>query len=318
MPGQVWAVSSLGGYFHSENLSQKLREIVNPMCKFRQFCDIKDATMQGKRKGSVFHWDVYGNVATQGTTLTETTAMPETSAPIYQGTLTITDAGNSVPYSGQLDNLSQFPVMEIIKKALKMDAAKFFDIQVAAQMSATYLRAAPAGSGTSSTAVTFTTNGTVTNTASVSFSADHCRAIIDWMSERNIPPFEGGDYFAITFPTTITSFYSSLEDIYQYTPEGFKMIKSGEIGRYYESRWIKHTDAAVPKDGTTSTDWIYFTGEDVVAEAICVPEEIRAKIPTDYGRSRGVAWYFLGGHGLSHTGAMNPDDCRVVRWESKA
>jgi hypothetical protein len=96
------------------------------------------------------------------------------------------------------------------------------------------------------------------------------------------------------------------------------MIKSGEIGRYYESRWIKHTDAAVPKDGTTYTDWIYFTGEDVVAEAICVPEEIRAKIPSDYGRSRGVAWYFLGGHGLSHTGAMNPDDCRVVRWESKA
>ena len=29
---------------------------------------------------------------------------------------------------------------------------------------------------------------------------------------------------------------------------------------------------------------------DTVAEAIAVPEEIRGKIPSDYGRSKGVAW----------------------------
>ncbi len=30
--------------------------------------------------------------------------------------------------------------------------------------------------------------------------------------------------------------------------------------------------------------------EDTVAEAIAVPEEVRAKIPTDFGRSKGIAW----------------------------
>jgi hypothetical protein len=317
MAGQVWAVNSLGGYFHSENLSQKLREVVQPLCKFRQFCDIKDATMQGKRKGDTFHWDVYGNVASQGTTLVETSTMPETSFPIYQGTLTITEGGHSVPYTGKLDNLSMFAVGELVKKPLKNDASKFFDIQTEAQIGLTPLRVYPTG-GTSTTAVTLSTTGTVGGTSTTAFLKGHAKAIIDLMTERNIPPFEGGDYFAITWPTTISSFRDDLEDVYKYTPEGFKMIKSGEIGKYYETRWIKHTHSGIAKDGTTSTDWIYFIGEDVVAEAICVPEEIRGKVPDDYGRSRGVAWYFLGGHGLAHTSSMNVDDVRVVKWESLA
>ena len=37
--------------------------------------------------------------ATQGTTLTETTTMPETNYTITQGTMTITEYGNSVPYT---------------------------------------------------------------------------------------------------------------------------------------------------------------------------------------------------------------------------
>lgn len=317
MAGQVWAVNSLGGYFHSENLSKTLRQYVQPMCKFRQFCDIKDASMQGKRKGDTFHWDVYGNIATQGTTLTETTAMPETNFTIYQGTLTITEGGNSIPYSGKLDDLSLFPIQELVKKPLKNDAMKFFDIQAEAQFALTPLRVYPT-SGTSTTAVTLATTGTVGGTASVAFGKGHAQAILDLMNERNIPPYEGGDYFAITWPTTIATFRSNLEDVYRYTPEGFKMVKAGEVGKYYETRWIKHTHSGVAKAGTTYTDWIYFFGEDTVAEAVCVPEEIRAKIPSDYGRSKGVAWYFLGGYGLAHTSAMGTDDCRIIKWESLA
>lgn len=41
-------------------------------------------------------WNVYSDVATQGTTLTETNTMPETQFTITQGTLTITEYGNSV------------------------------------------------------------------------------------------------------------------------------------------------------------------------------------------------------------------------------
>lgn len=34
--------------------------------------------------------------------------------------------------------------------------------------------------------------------------------------------------------------------------------------------------------------------EDTVAEALVVPEEIRGQIPADFGRAKGIAWYYLG------------------------
>ena len=126
--GQIWVTNSLGGYMYSDNLSKVLRMAVQPMVKFRQFADIKDAALQEKKKGDAFHWDVFSDVTTRGTTLTETTTMPETNFTVTQGTMTITEYGNSVPYTGKLDDLSALPVKEIINKVLKNDAKKVFDI----------------------------------------------------------------------------------------------------------------------------------------------------------------------------------------------
>ena len=72
------------------------------------------------------------------------------------------------------------------------------------------------------------------------------------------------------------------------------------------------------KASTTNTDWIFFVGEETVAEAVAVPEEIRGKIPSDYGRSKGVAWYYLGGFGLCLTSAMGTSEARIIKWESAA
>lgn len=57
--------------------------------------------------------------------------------------------------------------------------------------------------------------------------------------------------------------------------------------------------------------------EDTVAEAIAIPEEMRGKIPEDFGRSKGIAWYYLGGFGIVHT-TTNPTQGRIVKWDSAA
>ena len=44
-------------------------------------------------------------------------------------------------------------------------------------------------------------------------------------------------------------------------------------------------------------------------------EEMRGKIPSDYGRSMGIAWYYLGGFGIVHTAAAQ---ARIVKWDSAA
>ena len=314
MAGQLWVTNSLGGYMSSKNLSKQLRMALQPLVKFRQFADIKDAAMQGKGKGETFHWNVFSDVATAGTTLVETTVMPETNFTITQGTMTITEYGNSVPYSGKLDDLSEQPVKEIINKVLKNDAKKAFDSAAHAQFNATPLRVVPTA-GTATDAVTLTTNGTATLTNNVALGKNHVKAIVDLMKERNITPYQADDYFSLGHPSTFRTLKNELESVHQYVDSGFQMIMNGEIGRYEGVRFVEQTNVAKEAFTKGLSNWAFFFGDDTVAEAIAVPEEMRGKIPTDFGRSKGIAWYYLGGFGLVHPEAAG---ARIVKWDSAA
>ncbi len=314
MAGQIWVTANLGGYMYSDQLSNVLRYAVQPMVKFRQFADIKDAAVQGKGKGDTFHWNVYSDVATQGAALVETTVMPETNFTITQGTMTITEYGNSVPYTGKLDDLSEHPVKEVINKVIKNDAKKAFDIAAQAQFTLTPLRVVPTA-GTHASAVTLTTNGTATLTNNVVLSKDHVKSIVDLMKERNIPAYVNDDYISVAHPTTFRQLKNDLETIKMYTDTGFQMILNGEVGRYESVRFVEQTNIAKASWTNAKSNWAYFFGNDTVAEGIAVPEEMRGKIPSDYGRSKGIAWYYLGGFGLVHTVAAQ---ARIVKWDSAA
>lgn len=117
----------------------------------------------------------------------------------------------------------------------------------------------------------------------------------------------------------------------QYTETGLGHIFRGEIGRYEGVRHIEQTfipdggaNDSVTYDPYTATadawnngksSWVFYMGGDTVTEAIVVPEEIRGKIPSDFGRSKAIAWYYLGGFGLVHDDAAN---ARIVMWDSAA
>lgn len=281
MSGQVWVTNTLGGYMSAKNLSKKLRYALQPLVKHRQFCDAKDASQQGKKKGDTYHWDIYSDVATQGSTLVEADIMPETNFTITQGSLTVTEAGNSVPYTGKLDNLSEHPVTEIVNKVLKHDAKKAFDTLAHAQFDLTPLRVAPT-SGTSTTAVTVSTNGATVVVNNVALGKSHIGLITDEMKERNIMPYVNDDYYVIARPSTFRTLKNDLEAVHQYTTEGFQLIMNGEIGRYENCRFVEQTHIGKESWENAKSDGAFFLGQDTVAEAIVVPEEMRGKIPTDY------------------------------------
>ena len=192
--------------------------------------------------------------------------------------MTITEYGNSVPYTGKLDDLSEHPVKEIIGKVLKNDAKKAFDIAAYNQFKAAPVRAVPTG-GTSTTALTITTNGTATLTNNVAMGKEHVKLIVDEMKERNIPPYSGDDYVALARPRTFRQLKNDLESIHQYTDEGFHMILNGEIGRYENTRFVEQTNIASLAWANAKSDRAIFFGNDMVAEGIAVPEEMRGKIP---------------------------------------
>ncbi len=331
MSGQVWNVDTLGGYMYSDELSDVLRMDLLPTVKFRQFCDAKDATEKGLNAGENFNWNVYSRVAQGGDTLAENAEMPQTNFTIKQKSLTVTEYGNSVPFTQKLDNLSMQPVTEIIHKVLKIDAKETMDGAAHAQFDRTVVTVAPT-SGTATDSVVVEVGGcTITN--NVAFGKDHAKAIVDVMKERNIPPYINDDYYSMAWPSTFRKIKNDLEAIHQYVETGFRHIMNGEIGRYEGMRYCEQTHVA--KGGAVDSatwnfrtadiwnnaksDWIFFFGEDTVAEAVCIPEEIRGKIPTDFGRSRGVAWYYLGGFGLIHgTATDDAANARIIKWDSAA
>jgi len=330
MAGQLWSVPAEGGYLYSDELSDYLRMQVQPLTKFRQFCDAEDGTQKGTGAGETFVWDIISNVARQGRRLEEQSPIPETNFQVSQGSLTVTEWGQSVPFTGKLEALSKHKVQGIIDKALKHDARKCYDIEAFLQFKRTPLRVAPQ-SGNSTTAITLTTNGATATTNGVAYGTGHVKAISDAMKERNIPAYEGDAYFAISHPTTFRGLKNSLESIHQYTQEGLTMIRYGEIGRYEDFRFIEQNN--IPKGGANDSttfdpwentadawnggfsSWMFHFGADTVTEAVVIPEEIRAKLPGDYGRSKGIAWYGLGGFGIIHTEAAN---ARIMMWDSAA
>lgn len=302
-------------YMYSDELSNVIRSALQPMSRFQQHCDAEDFTDKGYGKGDQFHWNIYSDIATQGGRLAENEKMPETSFTVSQGTGTVYEFGNSVPYSSKLDDLSLHPVKQIIHKALKNDANKAFEAEAVAQFRLSPLTVTPA-SGNSTTAITLETTGTATATNNVAMNKTHVKLIADQMKERNIPTYADGNYRCLGRPSTFRGLKDDLEAVHSYVDEGFRRVLNGEVGRSYEGiRFFEQTTVASRAWSNAKSDQAFFFGEDTVMEAIVCPPEIRGKIPGDYGRDKGVAWYALEGFALVHTVAAQ---ARIVRWDSAA
>jgi N4-gp56 family major capsid protein len=306
-----------------------MRRTLQPLTKFRQFLDAKDDALS-LHAGDTYYWNVYQNLQKRGTRLTETSPIPETSFKTLRRSLTIGEFGNSVPYTGKLEALAEHDIKTIINQTFIDDARKSFDYEVFAVMKQTPLRVAPTG-GNSATAVTLTTNSATATTNNAAMTNDHVKAIVDTMKERNIAPYMNDDYFCITRPKALRTFKNNLEAIVKYVDMGVQKIMAGEIGRYEGCRFIEQTN--IPEGGANDSttfdplsdtadawnnglsSWAFFFGKDVGAEALVIPEEVRAGIPSDFGRSKKLAWYSMTGFGLSHPDAAN---ARIVMWDSAA
>src|SRR3990167_2636010 len=114
MAGQVWAVNTIGGFLSNTKLSETLRHKAQPILRFRQFCDRDKGS--GKNRGDTMTFNKISNISTAGGTLTETNTMPEANFTLTNGTVTITERGNSIPYTFKLQNLADFDVPEIVQR----------------------------------------------------------------------------------------------------------------------------------------------------------------------------------------------------------
>lgn len=293
MAQQVYAVNTLGGYWSNPYLTQRLRSVAQPMFRNRQFVDVKEAI--GKNRGDTFLFDKAGNVATQGGTLVETNTIPETQFVTAQGTGSITEFGNSVPFTGKLQALGQFQIDAVTEQRLRDDMVKVLESACGAEMVKTEFIAVC----TATNSVIFTTNGTATATAAADLSAANVRSIVDYMKKKLIPKYDGQNYVCIASTQALAGIHADTGtggwvDISKYNTEYAKNIFAGEVGNYYQTKFVEETGYFSNAIGSsTSHGQAVFLGSDNVYEAVAIPEEIRVKIAQDYGRDQGLAWYAL-------------------------
>lgn len=310
--GQMWATDTKGSNLAQAYLTKYLRTVAQPLTRFRQICDVKEAI--GKHRGDTFNWDIIANVATAGAQLTEEAAMPATNFTVTKGTATVTEFGNSIPFTRKLLELSQHDLKSIVRTALANDMAKVIDWHIAEVLSdAVQLVYGPA-SGTSLTNIESSTNGTraTAHNATAVMTYSHIIKIVDDMKEKNIPTFDGENYVCIAHPSTLTAMRTALVSVNQYTESGYKKILNGEIGKFGGMRFVEQTNVSkVTPTNAGAGSWAFFLGGEAMIEAVSIPEEVVIKEITDYGRSLGLAWYAILGYGLAWTAAAN---ARVACW----
>ncbi len=308
MAGQLWITSSLGGEMYSPKLSKKLRYQSQPLMKFRQFADVKEAL--GKGAGDTVNWEKIANISTQGGTLVETTTMPERQWTCTKGTLQVTEYGNAIPLTRKVSELSEFDIEEIIRKTLRNDLAKVMDSAAYTQFALAKIKYC----GTTTATYVISTNGSMTISNTSSLIGYHVKNIVDYMRQTlQVPPYDDdGNYVCVASTKSIRQMFDALEPTTAYTTAPQKM--NGEVGKYYDLRFVRETNACDDTIGSSSgAGEAFFFGADTIMEAVAVPDEVIAKVPTDYGRSKGIAWYFLGGFKLMWEG--DPDN-RIVHWTS--
>ncbi len=299
MSGQNWALNASGGYLANAKLSKTLRNATQPMFKFRQFTRMEKAI--GKGKGDTVDFNKVSNVQTAGGAISESNRIPESNILLKRGTLVLQEYGNAIPYTGKLDDLSEFAVDNMITVALRNDMAKAMDLAVATKFKESDISYSP----TTASAGTFDVDGTVNTSALVNMNVFHVKEIIDAMKTgvyatigtgNPVPPWDGENYVCIASVKALRGIKDDpdFEEVVKYAdPE---RLLTGEVGRFYGCRFIETNNTAALSNGVGSGSVLgecIFFGSDPVIESVAVAEEIRAKIPEDYGRSKGVAWYAL-------------------------
>jgi len=125
MGQQIWMTDSLGGYLSNDVLSKQIRHAAQPIMKFRQFVTAEPAA--GKNRGDKVMFNKISNISTAGGTLSETDTIPKRNYTILQGSLTVNEYGNAIPWTLKAQTLADVQVPDIIKTVLSNDMAMVLD-----------------------------------------------------------------------------------------------------------------------------------------------------------------------------------------------
>lgn len=320
MATQSWAVSATGGYLGHAQLSKSVYYQAQQIMRWVQFADLDEKF--GANMGDTLLFDKIMDLDTRGGQLTETNPIPSTTHKIRQGTCIAYEWGNSLNFPEVLEHFAEIDPLDKFQRVITNDMAKVRDRMVKDEFANCKIKYTPTGT-VSNPSATWATNGTVSATATRDLMAWDLREINEAMRSgvygsttiRPVPPFDGDGHYV--FMGSVGAVRVLREDpdwknaAYYGDPE---RLFNAEAGLFENFRVIEENHLLSRTLGTTSYKGEGFAfGEETVKLITVVPPELRRKIPLDYGRDRGIAWYSIEGVKLVwEYDSTNEIDNRIV------
>jgi N4-gp56 family major capsid protein len=316
----TWTFDAPSGTYKSHDISEKLYEAAVADTVAMDF--VRPVEGFGKRRGEAVTL-VRVSAATEPTvaTLSETERIPEDEFALTTTSITVSEFGRSIPYTSLSDDLSKFDLENPIQMTLKDQMALVLDSTALAAFKASQVKYRITGVASG----TFTTNGTFAGASTANMNVFHVEEIADYLYDTLLcPPLEGGDYVGIFRTLGLRGIKRdpAWDEWHKYTDPGAKY--NGEAGRIERIRFVGTNHGTSPASGASSAavglgkvgtsnvlgEGVVF-GADSVAMAEAMAPELRAAIPSDFGRSKAVAWYGIFQFGVIwNTG--NAGQARIV------
>lgn len=309
-----WTFDAPSGVYKNHIMSMKLREAAIAETKVMQFVDVEPG--YGKKKGESLTITRISNLdVPEDGRIYENERIPEDNLTITTVQITVSEWGRAVPYTSLSTDLSEFDVSNIVQRKLKDQMRLTMDKAAADAFKTAQVKAVATGAAS----IAFTTNGIPAGAAAANLNVFHIEQIRDYMhSVLNVPAYSGDDYIGLVSTKAKRGIMSDAawEPWHRYTDPEAKY--NSEVGRLENIRFVETNNLAslsgsIGVAGVAGEAFIF--GADSVTMAVAEDPELRAKIPEDYGRQKGVAWYGILEFGLVWDTA-NPGEARVVHFTS--
>ncbi len=309
-----WTADVSAGILKNHILSAQLREASVVQSLFASFVDAEPG--YGRNSGDTLNVTRISNITVPTSSLlSEGQPMSEDVFSFSTQAITVAENGRAVPFTSLAKDLLFFDLESKVQKMLMRQMKISFDRAAATTFKAGQLQAYCNGISS----LTINTSGT-SGTATVNPNLYHIEQIRDAMfSTYYMEPFDGENYVGLVSTKVKRSLMQdpSWVDWKKYTDPSAKY--NSEVGRLENIRFVEINDTSELSNakGVNSVGEAVFFGMDVATMGVAMDPELRAKIPTDYGRSQGVAWYGIYGFAQVWSDSANAGEARSIMMSSQ-
>jgi len=260
---------------------------------------------QGKNKGDTFYHTWYGRVAGDTGPIAEKSLVPQSNVTPTQVAITIDEYGRAFPWTAKFEDLARISIKTGLGKVLKNHYAETIDNLAGAAFVAAATKIIPTGTDA---APTITFESPLATDATRNIQAGDFIKIREGLEMTYFAdPFPDGSYVTFLNSHGLKGLKESAlwQNIQLYINQTKEQsgLTTGYIGKLdnFHIFGTNNTTVFPNLSGTGSenslppTQGVVF-GPEAVFKATAKGFRIVPKIPTDYGRDKGIAWLWLGGY----------------------